>query len=95
MKQQIKITYLKKAYKFLAKNQNKISEEIVDDLLIKAIKKLFFNQDTNIDLKALKGDLLGKYRIRKNSIRIIFSIYEEEVIIEAIVENIDFRGNIY
>jgi len=46
-------------------------------------------------LKALKGDLLGKYRIRKNSIRIIFSIYEEEVIIEAIVENIDFRGNIY
>ena len=45
--------------------------------------------------KTLKGELKGKYRIRKGKIRIIVTVKDNEVIIEAIIENIDFRGNIY
>jgi mRNA-degrading endonuclease RelE of RelBE toxin-antitoxin system len=44
----------------------------------------------------LKGEFSGGYRVRKGKIRIIFSIGENsEVVIEAIIENVDFRGDIY
>ena len=95
MQKEIKITYLKKAQKFLDKNRSVIKESEIDKLMISAIKRIVFYQDVNIDLKALKGDLKGKYRIRKGKVRIIFEIKEDEVIIESIVENIDFRGSVY
>ena len=95
MQKQIKITYLKKATKFLKKNINTITEESVDTLIVLAIKKKVFDLDVNVDVKRLKGLLQGKYRIRKGDIRIIIEIHEEEVIIQSIVEDIDFRGNIY
>ncbi len=95
MQRQIKITYLKKATKFLNKNPNSITEEDVDALMILAIKKRVFMQDVNLDIKALKGSYLGKNRVRKGKIRIIFEIIENSVVIESIVENIDFRGSIY
>ena len=91
----IKITYLKKAAKFLSKNKNSIKESEVDELVIKTIKKKLFHIDTNIDFKDLKGNLKNKVRIRKGNIRIIIEIVENEIIIESIIENIDFRGNIY
>lgn len=91
----IKITYLKKAVKFLSKNKNSIKESEIDELVIKTIKKKIFNIDTNIDFKDLKGNLKNKVRIRKGDIRIIIEIVEDEVIIESIIENIDFRGSIY
>ena len=94
MKKKIKITYLKKAYKFLQKT-DKISEKIVDELVIKLIKKVVYKKDENIDLKELKGNLKGKYRIRKGKIRIIVTLENDEIIIEAIIEDIDLRGNIY
>ena len=90
---ELKLTYLKKAKKFIDRN-NIIIEEI-DELVIKAVKKKIFNKDENIDIKDLKGILKGKTRIRKGKIRIIIEIKNNEVIIEAIIENIDFRGNIY
>jgi mRNA-degrading endonuclease RelE of RelBE toxin-antitoxin system len=95
MQKQIKITYLKKATKFLKKNTNIITEEDIDTLVILAIKKKVFDIDTNIDIKNLKGNLKGKYRIRKGDIRIIIDIQKKEVVIQSIVEAIDFRGNIY
>ena len=48
-----------------------------------------------MDIKELKGSLLGKSRVRKGKVRIIFEILVDEIIIESIVEDIDFRGNIY
>ena len=93
MKKQIKLTYLKKAYKFLKKNI--ISEEKVEYLIVKFIKKVIYKKDENIDVKELKGNLKGKYRIRQGKIRIIVSIKNNEIIIEVIIENIDFRGDIY
>ena len=53
------------------------------------------NQDINVDIKELKGILQNKLRIRKGKIRIIIEIIDTEVIIESIIEDIDFRGNIY
>jgi len=95
MQRQIKITYLKKATKFLNKNSSTITEEEVDALMILAIKKRVFLQDVNLDIKALRGSYAGKDRVRKGKIRIIFEIVENSVVIESIVEDIDFRGNVY
>jgi len=90
---ELKLTYLKKAQKFIDKNSITIEE--IDKLVIKAVKKKIFNKNENIDIKDLKGILKGKIRIRKGKIRIIIEIKNNEIIIEAIIENIDFRGNIY
>ena len=91
----VKITYLKKAQKFLDKNKNHIDEATVDDMVIRTIKKKIYNLDINIDYKDLKGKLKNKVRIRKGKIRVIAEINEEEIIIESIIENIDFRGSVY
>ncbi|MEO1953573.1 MAG: hypothetical protein ABGW74_02595 [Campylobacterales bacterium] len=95
MTKQIKITYLKKVKKFLLKNSNTITEYDVDNLMILAIKKKIYNIDVNLDIKDLKENLKGKSRVRKGKIRIIFEIIDNEIIIETIIEDIDFRGNIY
>ncbi len=95
MTKNIKITYLKKAKKFLLKNSNTITENEVDSLIILAIKKKVYNIDVNLDIKDLKENLKGKSRIRKGKIRIIFELLEDELIIESIIEDIDFRGNVY
>lgn len=51
-------------------------------------------EQINIDLKPLKGEFAGMYRLRKGNIRIIFS-YEQGEIVIASVETVDFRGNVY
>ncbi len=55
MKKTLKITYLKKSLKFLAKNKDIITESEVDDLIIKFIKKRFYGMDINIDYKQMQG----------------------------------------
>lgn len=95
MKKDLKLTYLKKAKKFLDKNKNVINEKQVDELIIKFIKKHFFNYDENIDYKQLQGNLKDYYRIRKSNIRLIIRIVDDNIIIEAIIEDIGFRGDIY
>lgn len=95
MKKELKLTYLKKAKKFLDKNKNVINEKQVDELIIKFIKKHFFNYDENIDYKQLQGNLKDYYRIRKSNIRLIIRVVDNNIIIEAIIEDIGFRGDIY
>ena len=95
MKKDIKLTYLKKATKFLNKNRSKLTEAQADEQIIKFIKKKFYNIDLNIDFKQMKGDIDDIYRIRKGNIRILVKIVNSEIIIEAIVEDIGFRGDIY
>ena len=94
MKKKVKITYLKKATKFLKKNSI-ITEKEVDELVIKFIKKHFFYIDENLDYKQMKGSLKDIFRIRKGDIRIIIKVINEEIIIEAIINDIGFRGDIY
>ena len=95
MKRDIKLTYLKKATKFLSKNQNILTEPQVDELIIKFIKKKFYNIDENIDYKQMQGDIKDIYRIRKANIRIILRVVDDEIVIEAIIQDIGFRGDIY
>ena len=95
MKKEIKLTYLKKSKKFLDKNNSIITETQVDELIIKFIKKHFYNVDINIDYKQLQGNLKDTFRIRIGNIRIILKVVDDEIIIEAIIEDIGFRGDIY
>ena len=95
MKKELKLTYLKKAKKFLDKNQNVIDEKQVDELVIKFIKKHFFNYDENVDYKLLQGNLKDYYRIRKSNIRLIIRVVDDNIIIEAIIEDLGYRGDIY
>ena len=95
MKKDVKLTYLKKATKFLVKHSSIITEEQVDTLVIKFIKKKIYNLDENIDYKQMSGAISNVYRIRKGNIRIIVTLEDDEIIIEAIITDIGFRGDIY
>ncbi len=95
MKKDIKLTYLKKATKFLDKNRDTLTESQVDDLIIKFIKKKMYGIDTNIDYKQMSGTISNIYRIRKANIRIIVKLENNEIIIEAIITDIGFRGDVY
>lgn len=63
--------------------------------MILAAKKIFQQEDNTIDLKQLKGNLKGFYRIRVNKIRILFEVENGEMQIFMIVNDIDFRGDFY
>jgi len=95
MKKDIKLTYLKKATKFLDKNRSILTEKQVDELVIKFIKKKIYNINTNIDYKQMSGKISNIYRIRKANIRIIVKLENNNIIIEAIIADIGFRGDIY
>ncbi len=43
----------------------------------------------------MSGAISDVYRIRKGNVQIIATLKEEEVIIEAIVMDIGFRGDVY
>lgn len=90
----LQINYERKVNKFLVKNEDKISKATTKELIIKAIRKLT-GKDENIDLVKMKGGFEGYFRIRKNDLRIIFEVIEDENKIIVTVSNIDFRGNVY
>ncbi len=89
----IKIQYTKNATKFFKKNASILSKIEADELILKALRKLLKNEDINIDLKKLQSQEL--FRIRKGGVRIVFSFSSSDEIVVSLVEDIDFRGNIY
>ena len=91
----LEIIYLKKADKFFIKNSNILSKIKVKELIIKAVKKIIKKEDINIDLKRLQGNLNNFYRIRSGKIRILFELENNEIKIIAIINDIDFRGDVY
>ena len=94
MNKNLEIQYLKKADKFLAKNSNVITKSDVDVLIIKAIRKIFSDEEVNIDLKSM-STMDNYYRIRKGNVRIIFYIDENDELIVSVVETIGYRGDVY
>jgi mRNA interferase RelE/StbE len=90
----IQIDYSKQATKFLLKNQNTVSENLIEANIVKAIKKILKIEASSIDLKKLKGNLKGFYRIRIGKVRVIFSISAKKLII-VFIRIIDVRGNVY
>jgi len=43
----------------------------------------------------MQGNISDIYRIKKATIRIILQLLNNEIIIEAIIQEIGFRGDIY
>ncbi|MEO1953672.1 MAG: hypothetical protein ABGW74_03105 [Campylobacterales bacterium] len=91
----LEIVYLKKSDKFFTKNSKTLTKEKSKELITKAVKKILLKEDTNIDLKQLKGNMQNYYRIRYSKVRILFELKNKQIIIQAIVYDIDFRGEIY
>ena len=85
-----KISYLKRAVKFLSKQPN--TKQSVQDEVVKLIKS-FNNEVVSIDFRALKGEWEGYHRIRKGKIRILVKMDFDNNLVN--VYDIDFRGNIY
>jgi len=60
---------------------------------IEGFLRKLLGHSTNIDVKQLKGEWKGYFRIRKGKLRIILSI--DSAGRSIYVERVDFRGNAY
>jgi mRNA interferase RelE/StbE len=83
------VKYHKQVIKFLQKQDKKVVAKIVsffDDI------KCDIHNIENYDVKELKG-FDNKYRLRVSKYRVIFSIYDNILLIEVIKAN--SRGDIY
>lgn len=83
------IGFSKEAEKFL-KRENLRSETIGE--IVNLLKRLR-GESVSVDVKKLKGDWQGFYRIRKGKVRIIFELSFEEHFVY--VARIDYRGEAY
>ncbi|MCI4626320.1 MAG: hypothetical protein L3V56_10215 [Candidatus Magnetoovum sp. WYHC-5] len=90
----IDIKYSDNAIKFLNNNKSILPIEKLRYIVISAVKKLLKIEDSNINLKCLKGKFKGYYRIRTRKIRIIFSLKENTILI-VFVHKIGYRNDIY
>ena len=84
------ISLSEKALKFLERNH--LQKEDVFALVGGTIKK-FSGEDINVDIKKLKGEWFGFYRIRKGKLRIIAEFNFDNH--HAFIEAVDWRGGAY
>ncbi len=84
-----KIQYSRQSKKFIDKNPI----DSLDDLIVKAIKKVVNKERINIDVKKMKGDWKGYYRIRQGDLRVVLKFQVRESIVE--IYRIGWRGNVY
>ena len=89
----VRIDYSKQAIKYLKKN-NKLSKEKCTLLLHLALKRIFLNELSSVDIKKLQGKE-SMYRIRYGDMRIIFSVNEDGQVLVAFVLLILPRGDVY
>lgn len=61
--------------------------------IIAALENLQQNPFVGKDIKKLRGTLAGKYRLRVGSVRVVYSVLEEEGIVR--VDELGHRGSIY
>lgn len=85
-----RIDFSKAAIEFL--KDNNLDEEFVIKKIKSALLK-FRSEDVNIDIKKLKGEWEGFYRIRSGKLRIIAEFQFKDF--HVYIEKIDFRGNVY
>ena len=83
------IHYSKEAKKFM--EEHNIVYEIREEL--KNFLRKLRGEKINVDVKKLKGNWEGYYRLRKGKLRIIFEVNKDDKSIY--VERIDFRGAVY
>lgn len=85
------ISFSGEAVSFLRKAR-RLSEGDVVELAQRAIR-MFGGERINVDVKKLKGEWTGFYRIRKGKLRIIASFDFERR--SALVDRVDWRGGAY
>ena len=83
------IHYSKEAKKFM--EEHNIVYEVREEL--KNFLSKLKEEKINVDVKKLKGNWEGYYRLRKGKLRIIFEVNKDNKSIY--VERIDFRGEVY
>ena len=83
------IGFSRDAEKFL-KRENLRSETVAE--IINFLKRMK-GESVSVDVKKLKGDWQGFYRIRKGKLRIIFELNFQEHLIYVV--RIDHRGKVY
>jgi mRNA interferase RelE/StbE len=85
----------KASVKFLEKLSCKETEKLQDKLalLLQSIETEGLIPFNELDIKSLKGDWKGFFRMRVGKVRVVFTINSEAD--ELQVYDIDFRGNIY
>jgi len=85
----------KASLKFLEKLPLKETEKLQDRLahLLQSIEVEGIIPFNELDIKSLKGDWKGFFRLRVGKVRVVFTINSEAD--ELQVYDIDFRGNIY
>jgi len=84
------IDFSENSLKFLKKNNLK------EDLIIEKIKlvlRKFKGENININVKKLRGEWEGFYRIRVGKLRIIFEFQFKNY--RVYIEEIDWRGSAY
>jgi len=86
------VTISKTAKKYLEKTRGKKQDHLLSN--IKELKNWIENRSRgNLDIKALKGQWEGKFRLRIGNIRVIFEIIINERLIKILY--IGPRGDIY
>ncbi len=85
-----RIDFSRDSLKFLEKNN--LQEDFIIDK-IKLASRKFKGEDINIDIRKLRGEWEGFYRIRFGRLRIIAEFQFEYF--RVYVEKIDWRGNVY
>ena len=84
-----KLKYTNQALKFLEKT----SIESIDPTIRKAIEKVIFIENKNINIRKMKGKWKKYYRIRQGDLRIIIKFEEEDRTV--LIYRIGWRGNVY
>lgn len=89
------IKFRKGAVKFLGKANPDDAENIREQLnqIVTAVEEQGIIPFTELDIKKMKGDWEGFYRLRVGKNRIIFTVYIESGDIEVYV--IGSRGDVY
>jgi mRNA interferase RelE/StbE len=90
----IRFIYSDQAEKFVRKNSDSLSFEKVEEVVRLSLKKIIERERNNADIKKLKAEWKGHWRVRMGSIRVIFRYENSEPVITYITR-IEFRGSVY
>lgn len=92
----MEVRFSKRAVKFLKKLDPQTTERIRQKIL--RLHTILETDGiipfTELDIKKLKGQWEGYFRLRVGQIRVIFTLVGDEIEI-LLIYDIDFRGNIY
>jgi mRNA interferase RelE/StbE len=85
-----RIDFSSRSLQFL--RENNLGEDFILEKIGLALRR-FRGEDVNVDIKKLKGEWQGFYRIRAGRIRILVEFQFD--LQRAYIEAVDWRGRVY